>query len=73
VKDLGYLEWLAFMKKYYTEGDIEKQLNFTGWNVAVLMTKVLEACGSDVSPENIMKQATSLREVKLPGLIPGIT
>jgi ABC-type branched-subunit amino acid transport system substrate-binding protein len=71
--DAGYLEWLDFMKKYYPEGNIEDQLNFTGWNVAILMTKVLEACGSDLSPENMMKQATSLKDVKLPGLIPGIT
>jgi branched-chain amino acid transport system substrate-binding protein len=72
-QDPAYLEWLAFMKAYYPEGDIEEQLNFTGWNVAVLMTKVIEACGADVSPQNIMKQATALKDVKLPGLIPGIT
>jgi hypothetical protein len=24
-------EWLTFMKKYYPEGNIEDQLNFTGW------------------------------------------
>ena len=71
--DPGYLEWLAFMKKYYPEGDIEDQLNFTGWNIAVLMTKVIEACGSDVSSANLMKQATSLNKVDLPGLIPGVT
>jgi len=73
LKDPGYLEWLDFMKRYYPEGDIEEQLNFTGWNVAVLMTRVLEACGSDISPENMIRQATSLKEVKLPGLIPGVT
>jgi branched-chain amino acid transport system substrate-binding protein len=73
VNDPGYLEWLDFMKKYYPEGDIEEQLNFTGWNIAVLMTKVLEACGSDLSSENIIKQATSLSGVTLPGLITGIT
>jgi len=72
-RDPAYLEWLDFMKNYYPEGSIEEQLNFTGWNVAVLMTKVLEACGSDLSPENMMKQATSLTDVNLPGLIPGIT
>jgi branched-chain amino acid transport system substrate-binding protein len=71
--DPAYLEWLAFMKKYYPEGDIADQLNFTGWNVAVLMSKVLEACGTDFSPQNIMKQATTLKDVALPGLIPGIT
>ncbi|WP_407176364.1 ABC transporter substrate-binding protein [Bradyrhizobium sp. STM 3562] len=71
--DPAYLEWLAFMRKYYPEGDIEDQLNFTGWNVAVLMTKVIEACGNDLSRQNIMKQATALKNVALPGLIPGIT
>jgi ABC-type branched-subunit amino acid transport system substrate-binding protein len=71
--DPGYLEWLAFMKKYYPDGNIEEQLNFTGWNIAVLMTKVLEACGSDFSRENIMKHVRSLKGVELPGLIPGIT
>jgi len=71
--DPAYLEWLAFMKKYYPEGDIEDQLNFTGWNVAVLMTNVLEACGNDLTPQNIMKHATALKDMTLPGLIPGIT
>jgi branched-chain amino acid transport system substrate-binding protein len=71
--DPAYLEWLAFMKKYYPEGDIEDQLNFTGWNVAVLMTRVIEACGDDLSPQNLMKHATALKNVALPGLIPGIT
>jgi branched-chain amino acid transport system substrate-binding protein len=63
----------GFHEEVLPGGDIEEQLNFTGWNVAVLMTKVLEACGSDVSPENIMKHATSMKEVRLPGLISGIT
>ncbi|MBR0735055.1 hypothetical protein JQ582_40145 [Bradyrhizobium japonicum] len=61
------------MKKYYPEGDVEEQLNFSGWNVAVLMTKVLQACGTDFSRENILKHATSLKNLALPGLIPGIT
>ncbi len=34
---------------------------------------VLKACGDDLSRENIMKQATNLRNVPLPLLLPGIT
>lgn len=71
--DPAYPEWMAFMRKYYSEGDIEDQLNFTGWNVAVLMTKVIEACGDDLSRQNFMKQATALKNLALPSLIPGIT
>jgi branched-chain amino acid transport system substrate-binding protein len=70
--DPAYVEWLDFMKKYYPDGDIEDQLNFTGWNIAILMTKVIEACGSDVSSANLMKHATSLNDVELPGLIPNV-
>ncbi|MHC2273752.1 hypothetical protein ACVME8_000363 [Bradyrhizobium diazoefficiens] len=35
--------------------------------------RVIEACGDDLSPQNLMKQATTLKNVPLPGLIPGIT
>jgi hypothetical protein len=37
------------------------------------MTKVIEACGNDLSPQNLMKLATTLKNVTLPGLIPGFT
>jgi branched-chain amino acid transport system substrate-binding protein len=35
--------------------------------------KVLKACKDDFSRANILKQATSLRDVELPLLLPGIT
>jgi ABC-type branched-subunit amino acid transport system substrate-binding protein len=73
LNDPGYIEWLNFMKKYYPEGDTTEQLNFVGWNMAVLMAKVLDACGPDLSSGNILKQATSLKNVSLPGLLPGIS
>jgi ABC-type branched-subunit amino acid transport system substrate-binding protein len=71
--DPDYLAWLTFMKEYYPEGDTAEQLNFTGYNVAVLMKNVLEACKDDFSRENLMAKAASLQQMKLPGLIPGIT
>jgi ABC-type branched-subunit amino acid transport system substrate-binding protein len=71
--DPDYKEWVGFMKKYYPEGDLNEQLNLTGYNIAVLMTKVLKNCGDDLSRANIMKQTANLQNVKLPGLIPGIT
>jgi branched-chain amino acid transport system substrate-binding protein len=44
-----------------------------GYHYANLIVKVLMACKDDLSRENIMKQAASLREVPLPLLLPGIT
>ena len=36
------------------------------------MVQVLKQCGDDLSRENIMKQATNLKDLELPLLLPGI-
>jgi hypothetical protein len=36
------------------------------------MVRVLEQCSDDLTRENIMKQAASLKEVRLPMVLPGI-
>ena len=70
--DKGFLEWVAFMKKYYPEGAIDQQENAFGYNVAILMTQVLKQCGNDLSRENIMRQAANVKNFELPLLLPGI-
>jgi branched-chain amino acid transport system substrate-binding protein len=70
--DKGYLEWVAWMKKYYPEGALDDQFNAYGYNVAILMAHVLKQCGNDLSRENIMRQAANLKNLELPLLIPGI-
>ena len=70
--DKGFTEWLAFMKKYYPDGALDDQANGFAYNVAILMTQVLKQCGNDLSRENIMKQAASVKDFELPLLLPGI-
>jgi branched-chain amino acid transport system substrate-binding protein len=70
--DKGFLEWVAWMKKYYPEGALDDQANGYAYNVAILMTHVLKQCGNDLSRENIMKQAANIKDLELPLLIPGI-
>jgi branched-chain amino acid transport system substrate-binding protein len=70
--DKGFTDWVAFMKKYYPEGALDDQANGYAYNVAILMTHVLKQCGNDLSRENIMKQAASLKDLELPLLLPGI-
>ena len=36
------------------------------------MLQVLKQCGTDFSRENIMKQATNLKDLEIPVLLPGI-
>jgi branched-chain amino acid transport system substrate-binding protein len=69
--DPGYRDWLAWMKKYYPEGNLAEVFNVYAYNVAQGLVKVLEQCGEDLSRENIMKQAANMDYV-LPMLLPGI-
>jgi ABC-type branched-subunit amino acid transport system substrate-binding protein len=70
--DKGYTDWVAFMKKSYPEGKLDDQSNAFGYNVAILMVQVLKQCGKDLSRENILKQAESVKDLELPLLLPGI-
>jgi len=70
--DKGFKDWVAFMKKYYPEGALDDQGNAYGYNVAILMVHVLKQCGSDLSRENIIRQAANLKNIELPILLPGI-
>ena len=60
------------MKKYYPEGALDDQGNAFGYTAAQAMTLVLKQCGNDLSRENILRQAESLKNVELPLLLPGI-
>jgi branched-chain amino acid transport system substrate-binding protein len=73
LSDAAYQEWLAFMAKYYPEGDNTEQLNLIGYSMGFLITEVLRKCGDDLTSERILKEATSLKKVVLPALVPGIT
>jgi ABC-type branched-subunit amino acid transport system substrate-binding protein len=70
--DKGFLDWVAFMKKYYPDGALDDQANGFAYNVAILMTQVLKQCGNDLSRENIMRQAANVKDLELPLLLPGI-
>jgi len=68
-----YKEWLAWLKKYYASGNIADTLIPDGYGRAQAMVAVLQACGDNLTRENVMKQAASIRGLKLPTLLPGIT
>jgi ABC-type branched-subunit amino acid transport system substrate-binding protein len=70
--DKGFLDWVAFMKKYYPEGALDDQFNAYGYLAAQTMVQALKQCGNDLSRENIMKQAASLKNFELPLLLPGV-
>ncbi|HWG79937.1 MAG TPA: ABC transporter substrate-binding protein [Stellaceae bacterium] len=69
--DAGYKQWLAWMEKYYPDGDRSDAFNVYGYNAAMTMVQVLKQCGNNLTRENIMKQAASLN-LDLPMLLPGV-
>jgi branched-chain amino acid transport system substrate-binding protein len=71
--DAGYKWWVGFMDKYYPSGDKTDAGNVYGPSNAATIVHVLTACGDELTPENVMKQAANLHDFTVPMLLPGIT
>ena len=69
--DPGYKEWLAFMEKYLPDANKADWLNVYGYTIAQTLVATLKAAGNDLTRANAMKQATSLKDLRLPMLING--
>jgi ABC-type branched-subunit amino acid transport system substrate-binding protein len=70
--DAGVKAWREFMNKYVPEGDQHDANYINAYNSAMTLEAVLKACGDDLSTENILKQAFSIKDLQLPMLLPGI-
>ena len=70
--DAGKKEWVAFMDKYYPDGDKTSSFTVYGYTVAQTLHETLKQAGDTLTRENVMKQAASLKGLKLPMLLPGI-
>jgi branched-chain amino acid transport system substrate-binding protein len=66
-------EWRAFMAKYIPDGNLADGSYVYAYGVAALMRKTLEKCGDELTRANLMRQAASHHQLRLPGLLPGIT
>ncbi len=70
--DPGIRRFDQFLTKYYPRGNQADVLVLTGYSAAQSLVHVLKACGDNLTRENVMKQAASLKDVELDGLLPGI-
>jgi len=70
--DAGISDFLLFMQKYFPEGNKDDFYNLYAYTVASALMIVLKQCGDTLTRENIMAQATNLKDVVLPTLLPGI-
>jgi ABC-type branched-subunit amino acid transport system substrate-binding protein len=71
--DAGIKAYFAFMDKYYPEGDRLNILSVYGYSTTELLVHILRKCGDDLTRENVMRQATSLKNytasLALPGMV----
>jgi len=70
--DPGMKAWNAFLDKYFPEADRTDVSVMYGYTVAQGLVYVLKNCGNDLTRQNIMKQAASIKNLELPGFLPGI-
>ncbi len=70
--DPGVKTWRDFMDKYYPDGDKTNNNNVYGYAVAQTMVQVLKQCGDELTRENVMKQAASLKNFSSDVMLPGI-
>jgi branched-chain amino acid transport system substrate-binding protein len=71
--DAAVREWSTFMDKYYPDGDKTSSNTVYGYVVAETLVQVLKQCGDNLTRENVMKQAASLKSPELGMLLPGMT
>jgi branched-chain amino acid transport system substrate-binding protein len=70
--DPGMKEFYAFMSKDFPEGDKLDGSTVVAYGVAQTLVQVLKQCGDNLTRENIMKQAASLKDFRTEVLLPGI-
>jgi len=70
--DAGMKEFLDFLAKDFPEGNKLDGSVEVGFAVAQTMVQVLKQCGDNLTRENIMKQAASLKDFRTEVLLPGI-
>jgi branched-chain amino acid transport system substrate-binding protein len=64
--------WNAFLDKYYPEANRADAFVIYGYAAAQTMVHVLKECGDDLTRANIMKQAASMHDYTVAGLLPGV-
>ena len=64
--------WNAFLDKYYSEANRSDAFVIYGYAVAQSMVQVLKRCGDDLTRANVMKQAASMHDATVAGLLPGV-
>jgi branched-chain amino acid transport system substrate-binding protein len=64
--------WQAFCDKYMSQKEFVDANATYAFSAASTMVQVLKQCGNDLSRDNVMKQATSIKDFEPPMVLPGM-
>ncbi|HEX7923628.1 MAG TPA: ABC transporter substrate-binding protein [Bradyrhizobium sp.] len=70
--DKAMIAWNEFLDKYYPEANRADASVMYAYIVSQGLVHVLKACGDNLTRENVMKQAASIRDYEPGGLLPGV-
>ena len=70
--DAGMKAFLDFLAKDFPDGNKLDGSVVVGYGVAQTVVQVLKQCGDNLTRENIMKQAASLKDFRTEVLLPGV-
>ena len=70
--DAAMKAWNEFLDKYYPDANRADSGVMYGYIVAQGLVHVLKNCGDNLTRENVMKQAASIKDLELGGLLPGV-
>ncbi|MDE3177878.1 MAG: ABC transporter substrate-binding protein [Pseudomonadota bacterium] len=71
--DPGIKGWAAFNDKNMSPSVFTDANAEYGYGNAIVLVHILKQCGDDLSRENILRQATNIKNLQLPTLLPGMT
>jgi branched-chain amino acid transport system substrate-binding protein len=69
--DAGRHHWRDVMKKYLPDADMSDSFCVYGYAATMTTIHVLRACGNDLSGENLIRQASNMKDVEVGALLPG--
>ena len=71
--DPDVLEYKTMMKKYLPNDDPSNEIGFIAYSWAVMLTKLIDSMGDNLTQEAIVEKATTMKGMTSPALLPGIT
>ena len=65
-------EWRAFMAKWNPNANVLEGSNASSYSAVVGFAHVLKQRGDELTRENLMRQAASLKDLEVPLMLPGV-